>query len=95
MTDNIFYVKSEEKTKNMHLNTRGFGGLPLTVLPPLGFSFSFLLLRFLFFLRSKRKENEETVSIILHAGKMLLRSSRRCPHFANNFSMTLLASLIS
>ncbi|HSA06841.1 MAG TPA: hypothetical protein P5556_06655 [Candidatus Gastranaerophilales bacterium] len=33
--------------------------------------FSFLLLRFLFFLRSKRKENEETVSIVLYAEKML------------------------
>jgi len=53
------------------LNTWGFQGLAPDRLVPLGFSFSFLLLRFLFFLRSKRKENEETVNIILHAGKML------------------------
>jgi len=60
MADNIFYVKNQEKikktkAKNMHLNTRGFGGLPLTVLSPCGSVFlSFA--SFSFFLRSKRKK---------------------------------------
>ncbi|HSA07704.1 MAG TPA: hypothetical protein P5556_11060, partial [Candidatus Gastranaerophilales bacterium] len=82
------------KAKSEHLNTRGFGGLPLTILSPWGFVFLFFCFVFFTFLQ-KRKENEETVSIVLDAGKMLLRSSRRCSHFANKFSMTFLAGFSS